>query len=540
VSPSPIAPTDSFLPAAVAETHISVLVFVGDRAYKLKKPVQTAFLDFSTRELREAACHGEVELNRRLAPDVYLGVADVAGPDGRVCDHLVLMRRLPAERRLSTLALAGADVEEPLRALAHQLAAFHTAAPRSPEIDAAATAGAVRRRWERNFGEMSSAVGDVFDLDLFTRVEELALRYVAGREPLFDDRIAAGHIVDGHGDLLAEDIFCLDDGPRAIDCIEFDDRLRYNDVVADVAFLAMDLEDLGAPGPAQRFLATYRELTGDRWPRSLEHHYTAERAVIRAKVAMLRHRQTGAADHSDAARRRFGLAARHLEAGRVRLVVVGGLPGAGKSTLAAALSDATGWTVLRSDEVRKDLAGLGHYDRNHAGYGEGLYRPEHTAATYAELLARARVALTRGESVILDASWTSADERSAARSLARTTSSDLAEIECRAPAEMRAAHRSPRRRRGRCVRRHDGSGGRDGVGRRTQGRGHGRRHHRPTPGHRRGGTGLPPRAGRGLSATGGVGARTLTACPIGTSPRSGTASPRSRPTARPSSAGNAG
>ncbi|MGQ0432318.1 MAG: hypothetical protein ACT452_07920, partial [Microthrixaceae bacterium] len=121
-------------PAAVAETHISVVFFVGDRAYKLKKPVAPGFLDFSTRELREGACHREVELNRRLAPDVYLGVADVVGPDGAPCDHLVVMRRLPADRRLAALVAAGADVDDHLRELARLVAAFHAAAPRSPEI----------------------------------------------------------------------------------------------------------------------------------------------------------------------------------------------------------------------------------------------------------------------------------------------------------------------------------------------------------------------------------------------------------------------
>lgn len=434
-------------PAAVAETHISVVTFVGERVYKLKKPVAPGFLDFSTRERREAACHREVELNRRLAPDVYLGVADVLGPDGAPCDHLVVMQRLPADRRLSALVAAGDGVDEHLRDLARLLTAFHAAADRNPEIDDAATARAVRRRWHDSFTEMQRFVGTILDPAMFARVEELADRYVEGRGELFEQRIREGRIVDGHGDLQADDIFCLDDGPRVIDCIEFDDGLRANDVLADVAFLAMDLERLGSPAAADRFLAAYREFAGETWPASLAHHSIAERAIVRSKVACLRAAQ-GETASEDRARELLDLARGHLEDGRVRLVLVGGLPGTGKSTLAAGLSDALGWSVLRSDEVRKDRAGLAHTEHVDTGYREGLYSVEQTDGTYQELLARARTALTRGESVVLDASWSDARRRAAARALAEGTASDLIELRCVALPQVAAERIAARRRTG--------------------------------------------------------------------------------------------
>jgi hypothetical protein len=435
------------LPAAVAETHISVVFFVGDRAYKLKKPVAPGFLDFSTRELREAACHREVELNRRLAPDVYLGVADVVGPDGASCDHLVVMRRLPADRRLAALVTAGSDVDDDLRDLARLIAAFHAAAPRSPEISEAATPRAIHRRWERNLTEMQGFVGRRLDAKTFQRVERLADRYVEGRHALFERRIHDGRVVDGHGDLLADDIFCLDDGPRVIDCIEFDDGLRYNDVLGDVAFLAMDLERLGAPERAERFLDDYREFAGETWPASLAHHYVAERALVRSKVACLRAEQDDPASGAQA-RQLLDLTRRHLERGRVRLVLVGGLPGTGKSTLAAGISEARGWTLLRSDEVRKDQAGLAHTQPAPAGYRDGIYSGEHTAATYRELLARARTALASGECVVLDASWTDARWRSAAHAVADETGSDVVELHCAAPADVAAGRIGTRVRAG--------------------------------------------------------------------------------------------
>ncbi|HEX8803815.1 MAG TPA: hypothetical protein VF743_06470, partial [Acidimicrobiales bacterium] len=149
--------------AAVAETHSAVVVFVGDRAYKLKKPVDLGFLDFRTREARLAACRREVDLNRRLSPDVYLGVADVTGPDGEPCDHLVVMRRMPADRRLSTLVERGEDVDDHLWHLAHLIATFHGRAERSPAADAAAGRTALAGRWETNTREMRAVGGRYLD-----------------------------------------------------------------------------------------------------------------------------------------------------------------------------------------------------------------------------------------------------------------------------------------------------------------------------------------------------------------------------------------
>jgi uncharacterized protein len=429
------APPSGETAPAITETHISVLVALGDRVYKLKKPVSFGFLDFSAREARQRACHREVELNRRLAPDVYLGVADVVGEDGEVCDHLVVMRRMPASRRLSTLVRSGAPIDGELRDIARRLAVFHAAAPTGPEIATAARIDQVQAVWEANFAEVAPFVGRVLDRQTCDRVESLVRRYLSGRSSLFDHRIALGAARDGHGDVQAEDIFCLDDGPRILDCIEFDDRLRYGDVLADVAFLAMDLERLGAPAAATSFVHSYEELAGTTFPPSLLHHYIAARAHVRAKVACLRYGQgdTGAAT---VANELLDLARRHLEAARVRLVLVGGLPGTGKSTLAERLAGETGWMLLRSDEIRKDLAGVAHTPPAPVAPGEGLYGPELTAETYAELLDRAARALEQGESVVLDASWADARHRDAAASLARSTVSDLVELCCCAPADL--------------------------------------------------------------------------------------------------------
>lgn len=417
------------------ETHAAVVFLIGDRAYKLKKPVDLGFLDFSTREARERVCRREVELNRQFAPDVYLGVADVCGPDGQPCDHLVVMRRMPSERRLATLVKAGAPVEVHLRRLARLMATFHATARRGPHISAEGSRDAILGRWSASFAQTRPFRGGVLDADLAEEIEERTVSFLAGRGALFDARIAAGRIVDGHADLLTDDVFCLDDGPRVLDCIEFDDRLRFVDGLDDVAFLAMDLEHLGEPELGRRFLDWYAEFSADPAPASLRHHYLAYRAFVRVKVGCLRHAQGDAAAAAEVAGY-ADLTVAHLRAGAVALVLVGGLPGTGKTTLAGRLADRLGAVLLSSDRIRKERAGLPPDAPAPAGFERGIYRPERTEDTYAQLLARARRLLERGETVILDASWNRAAHRDLAREVAVGTHSTLVPLCCSAAPDV--------------------------------------------------------------------------------------------------------
>lgn len=432
------------LAAEVRETHSAVVVLIGTRAYKLKKAVDLGFLDFRSRAVRQAVCHREVELNSRLAPDVYLGVADVVGPDGGVCDHLVVMRRMPDDRRLSTLVAEGRPVEAGLDQVARLMAAFVERAASPPAAAVAAGRDALRARWVANLEVVDGAArASLLDPVPVARIGELAHRYLDGRARLFQQRIDGGRARDGHGDLLADDIFLLEDGPRVLDCIEFDDDLRYGDVLADMAFLAMDLERLGRPDLAGRFLRTYQELSGDTWPASLAHHHIAYRAGVRLKVACIRLHQGDASVASDA-RRLLGLTERHLDAGRVRLVLVGGLPATGKSTVAAGVADALGAVHLRSDVVRKELAGLAPDERAVAAVEAGIYDAATTGATYAALLDRARSLLELGESVVLDATWHDPAQRATASRLAADTAAELVQLRCVAPVEVVVARAASR------------------------------------------------------------------------------------------------
>jgi uncharacterized protein len=442
--PSPSGPAHG--PPAVAETHVSWVVLLGDRAYKLLKPVDLGFLDHRSRPARARACRRETDVNRRFAPDVYLGVLDVAGEDGRPRDHLIEMRRMPAERRLSSL-LSAEEAADRVAEVARAVAAIHEASPRSAEISRGGEPENVVANWRQGLDQVDATARDLLPAADRRRVAELALGYLTGRRDLLMRRIAEGWVRDGHGDLLAEDVFCLEDGPRCLDCLAFDDRLRHCDVLADAAFLSMDIEAHGSASLGRLFLQTWSRALGETHPASLADHYVAYRAHVRAKVACIRHEQGD--PHAGAeAHRLHDLCLRHLERARVRLVLVGGAPGAGKSTLAAALGERTGYAVLRSDVVRERVAGPGAPGRGAGRYGTGRYAPERREEVYAALVQEASARLSLGESVVLDASWTIESHRARAREAARATSSGIVEIRCEAPADLRRRRLSERAARG--------------------------------------------------------------------------------------------
>lgn len=429
--------------AEIHETHTGIVALVGEKAYKVKKAITTDFLDFSSVELREQVCIREVRLNQRLAPDSYLGVAHFADPQGGPPEPVIVMRRYPDSRRLTSIVVSGEPVTEQLSAIAEVIARFHAGAERSEDIDRAATVPAIAGRWRDNLAELRRFAGTVVPAEWLAEVDRLYDQFMAGRTALFSDRIAGRRIVDGHADLLTGDIFCMPEGPAILDCLEFDDDLRHVDCIDDAAFLAMDLEFLGRKDLADYFIAEYQRISGDTPPRALLDFYIAYRAVVRAKVDCIRVQQ-GNPSAADDAKRHLDIALDHLRRGTVRLVIVGGGPGTGKTTLAHALAEQVAARVVSTDDVRRELQERGVVDGAAGILNEGLYSSENVSAVYEAVLEKARQALGMGQSVILDGTWRDPGLRQRARDIAAEQHCPTVELACTMPldeAKQRIAQR---------------------------------------------------------------------------------------------------
>ena len=431
--------------ADVHETHTGVVVLAGDRAFKAKKPVLTDFLDFRTPEQRERACLREVELNSRLSPGSYLGVAHLSDPRGGPAEPIVVMRRYRDEDRLASIARRDADgsVRGLLDAIAAVLARFHEGAERGPAIDAQGEAGAIEKRWRDNLVELDRHA-DTLPAETLSRIARLATEFIAGRGPLFRRRIDEGLIVDGHGDLLADDIFCGQDEPALLDCLEFDDNLRYVDCVDDAALLAMDLEFLGRKDLGEDFLERYAAHSARTAPPALAHFYVAYRAGVRAKVDCVRRTQ-GKPEAAEDAARHLAIADEHLRGATVRLALVGGNPGTGKSTVARALAEQTGAQVISTDDVRRELRDSGVIAGDAGVLDQGLYSPDNVARVYEFALRRARSLLGDGQSVILDGTWRDSQARAQAHRLAWQTHSATVELMCSSTIDTAAGRITTRR-----------------------------------------------------------------------------------------------
>jgi len=412
------------------QTHGSMLFFAGDRVYKVKKPVDFGFMNFTTLRRRRFYCEEEVRLNRRMAARVYLGVAPITrSADGRIAvrgegeviEHAVEMRRLPAERMLDALLEAGQAEEADLDAIADRVVAFHADARADDSVRAFGEPDAVARRRGTNLEECAELAGDLPDapdpaapalsragLDRLRRWSEDEQSRLRQR---IADRAAGGRVREGHGDLHAGNICLLQEGGQrevvAYDCIEFEESFRCLDVAAEIAFLAMDLERRGFVEAARRVVDRYARVAHDEGLRELQALYRCHYACVRGKVAALRARGEQIAREDAEASWRQAVDTLHLAAGYTlpaSLVVMCGLPGTGKSWWAARISRALRARLVRSDEVRKAMAGMDPLQRPSAdAERERLYAPEMTRRVYERMASIAAQTLALGQSVVLDA-----------------------------------------------------------------------------------------------------------------------------------------
>lgn len=442
------------LPAAeviVHQTHISVVFLAGPFAYKIKKPVDLGFLDFRTPERRRHFCEEEVRLNRRLAPSVYLGVVPVtrAGEgvrmegDGEVMEWAVKMTRLPDEATLKAGLEKNAVGPELVEALARRVARFHGAAETNARVASFGRFEVVAGNVRENFEQSAAFVGTTVSPGVFSRLRQRTEAELRRLRPVIEQRAARGVPRDTHGDLRLEHVYSFrgrtPPGDLAIiDCVEFNERFRYADPVADVAFLVMDLLFSGHRDLARVLSRAYFPEAADAEGEQLLSFYTAYRAAVRAKVEGFKLSETEIPESEREAalvraKAHWLLALGELEepGRRPCLVLVGGLPGTGKSTLARGLAERAGFAVIRSDMVRKELAAS-------AARSEDIYTPAWTERTYAECLLRAERLLFEGKRVILDATFRAEQTRRTALDAARRWGVPGLMLLCRAdPAAVR-------------------------------------------------------------------------------------------------------
>lgn len=417
----------------VRQTHISVVFLAGPFAYKVKKPVRLAFLDFSTLAERRHYCEEEVRLNRRLAPQVYLGVVPVvmrAGTvafegDGEVIDWAVKMQRLPDEATLHERLRRDDVGPELVEALACRVASFHHRAQRNDRTAANGRFAVVERIVHDVLALARPHVGTTVEPGVFEQVTRLAESALAAHRPLIEDRAARGLPRDCHGDLHLDHIYCFPERlPPAdlviIDCIEFNERFRFSDPVADMAFAAMDFAFHGRWDLAGIFADAYFRASGDEEGEALLPLYAAYRAGVRGAVEglLLGEPEVPASERQlalERARAHWLLALALLEAPATKpcLVLIGGLPGTGKSTLAREVAARAGFTVVRSDVVRKELAGLSPNGPAPERWREAIYSTEWNARTYAECWRRAEALLAAGGRVLVDATFREEEKRQA-------------------------------------------------------------------------------------------------------------------------------
>jgi len=420
-----------------AETHISRVLLTGEYAYKIKRPVKLGFLDFSTLERRRTFCEEELRLNRRYSPDLYLDVVAITGTaeapriggDGEPIEYAVRMRQFPDDALLSRELRRGVVTPEQIDALARAIADFHSRAavalPESPW----GTCEAIWAPIAENFDQLHTAGVDSLQVQLlrdWSQSEFERLRDV------FDERRRGGFVRECHGDLHTNNILLLNGEPRMFDCVEFNESFRWVDVLSDLAFLCMDLADIGRHDFAHRLLNTFLEITGDYAGLKVWRFYLVYRAIVRAKVAAIRSRQTEEpgprADASREVDNYLTLAGQYTQPRVPKLIIAHGPAGSGKSTLTRRLVDELGMIRIRSDiERRRTSVSSSADDR---------YSESSRQHVYDQMERQAESVIHSGQSVIVDATFLSRTNRATFHRLAERLSVEFVILDFQAPLEI--------------------------------------------------------------------------------------------------------
>jgi aminoglycoside phosphotransferase family enzyme/predicted kinase len=433
-------PVDGF---QVIETHISWVLLTGSYAYKIKKPVNFGFLDFTSLDARQHFCGEELRLNQRLTHDLYLEVLPVTGNpeapqiggEGPAFEYVLKMRQFPQENLLSALQARGELTPAHIDALARQIASFHLAAPQVAVDHPLGTPDAVMMPVRQNFEQIRPLLSDKADLQQLEALEAWAESSHERLLPLLARRKQEGFIRECHGDIHLGNATLIDGQVVLFDCIEFNEPFRFTDVYADIAFIAMDLEDRGLKPLSRRLISQYLEHTGDYDGLELLNFYKAYRALVRAKIALFSLAHQADAVQKAATLRQYrnyaGLAESYSAIPSPFLSITHGVSASGKSQVALRLVEALGAIRLRSDVERKRL--FGEQEADIQGLQSGIYNQDASAATYQRLNQLAIAALHAGFPAVIDATFLKQEQRKAARKVAEETGTPFLILDCHAP-----------------------------------------------------------------------------------------------------------
>jgi aminoglycoside phosphotransferase family enzyme/predicted kinase len=424
------------------QTQMSFVFLTDNFAYKVKKPVNLGYLDYTTLDKRRYYCYRELELNRRLCPDAYLAVVAIThqwdgfviGGAGEVADYAVKMRRLPGKLMMDALLEKDSLTDEMISCLSEKIAAFHQRAETNQEISAFGSVDAIRQNTEENFSQTEKYRGKAISRRHYRQIEEYTDSFIRQNTSLFQKRVRESYIRDCHGDLHTAHI-CFENGICIYDCIEFNDRFRYGDVASEVAFLAMDLDHHGRADLSRSFVDSYIDFSHDEGLKELLSFYKCYRAYVRGKVYNFKLddpyiTRAEKNEATEAAASYFDLSYSYVKSAP-SLFITTGLVGSGKTALAQALARRLGLVSLSSDVTRKRLAAVPQNQHRFEEFNCGIYSPAFSRKTYDTMLAEARRILGYGGSVIIDASFIKSEERQRAKALAEEMKADFFILECK-------------------------------------------------------------------------------------------------------------
>lgn len=438
-------------PIQLLQTHISFVLLTGDYAYKVKKPMNFGFLDFSTLEKRKYFCEEELRLNRRLAPELYLSVLPIIETDGKYhfdhpntgistgspVEYAIAMPEFSQDDLLIEMFASGRLTVDHVKQIGEQLAAFHQRAETNNHINSFGTMEAVRAVANDNYASTEKYIGIAQTELQFAQTRAYTEQFFVENAALFSDRIAKGKVRECHGDMHLKNICLYQDKIQIFDCIEFNEPFRNSDVLYDAAFLLMDLQFRGRSDLANIFLNTYLESTGDYEGCALLPLHCSMRAYIRAKVtSFLLDDPNIPADVKAIAQAEasayYKLAWEYTQPKQGKLIIMSGVSGSGKSTTAKAIASEQDAIYLRSDAIRKQLAGIDLMQRG----GDDIYTPEMTVKTYTRLAELGALLASKGFIVILDAKYDRTSLRSQAIASAQAENIPVEIIYCHASTEV--------------------------------------------------------------------------------------------------------